>query len=239
MGKKKKKSKNNKNQGAMSPGSNGSWDWVAMGPPPYVANSYVRKKFRYQLSYVPSAGNVQYTFTPSKFAFLQLIASTTVVGVSLYEAARIRRINLFSTPPTDGSVITIGAAFNGASLGIQGDDQTHSAQTFTTARGAHVCLKPNRTDQAGQWQNCTTSATALWFTIYVNSTSAGSATPVVITLDLSVDLRMTTDSRTTGNTISLVTATATDMYYMALDNAASGGSTSNLWKPDRALNTTV
>jgi len=234
-----KKSKKNKNKRAMSPGAMGGWDWVTNGPPPYIANAYLRKKFRYQLSFVPSAGNVQFTFTPSKLAFLQLIASTTVVGVSLYEAARIRTINLFATPPTDGSTITIGAAFNGAALGIQGDDQTHSAQTYTTAKGAHVRLKPSRTDQAGQWQNCTTSATALWFTIYVNSTSAASATPVVITLDLEVDLRMTTDSRVAGNTISLTTATATDMYYMALDNVASGGSSGNLWRPDRALNTTV
>lgn len=233
-----RKRKSNKNkQVVISPAK--QRDWTIDGPPPYQANTYVNKKFRYQLAFVPNTGTTSYTFTPSKFAFLQVIAATTVSGVGLYEAAKIRCVNLFATPTADASIIDISFAFNGAALGIQGSDITRSAQTFGMTKGAHIRIKPHPMQQAAQWMNTTTSATALWFTIGINSSNPSSTTPVAVTLDLDMSLQMTTDTRTTGNTIGFTTATVSDMYYMALDNNASGGSTGNLWKPDRTLNTTI
>jgi len=231
-----KKSKKNKKQ--VRPGK-GPRDWTIMGPPPYQANTRVNKKFRYQLSWAPNSNVNVWTFTPSKFAFLQVIASTTVVGIGLYEAARIKMINLYAAPTGDGSVVDITFSFPGAALGIQGSDVTRSAQTFGSTKGAHIQYRPSPLQQAGQWQNVTSSVSNAWFVINTWSSNATSTAPIAITLDLDLQLQMTTDTRTTGNAITLTTATISDMYYLALDNVASGGSVSNLWKPDRSLNTTI
>jgi len=111
-------------------------------PPKYTANTFVNKKWRFQNSFLPSAGNKAYLITPSKFGFLNTVAATTVLGVGLYEQVKIKRISLFATPPVDGSVIDIGVIWNSAALGIQGDDILHSAQSYGMTEGAVVVSKP-------------------------------------------------------------------------------------------------
>jgi hypothetical protein len=206
-------------------------------PPHYQANTRVSKMFRFQYSYPPGAPAV-FQFTPAKVGVLNVVAATTILGIGLYEYARIRRLRLYAAPTVDASVVNIAVTWNAASLGIQGDDVTLSDESFGMTDGAYLDVHPPKGSQSAQWQGCTTGQSALWFTITVASTQA-TGNNITVTLDLDLDLQCTTDSRTSANSIALTTATVGDFYYMALDNVAPGGSVGNKWIPDRILNTTV
>jgi hypothetical protein len=207
-------------------------------PPPYQANTRVKKMFRFQYGFNPAGGQNSFLITPAKMGFLNTVAATTTLGVALYEYVRCKRIRIYASPTVDGSIVDISVTWNAASLGIQGDDVTLSAQTFGMTDGAYLDVRPPPGSQSAQWQGCTTGQSSLWFTLnFFSTVSSGPVVP--ITIDLDLELQCTTDTRTSANTIALTTATVSNFYYMALDNVAPGGSVANLLIPDRVLNTTV
>jgi hypothetical protein len=228
--KKKKKSRNKGN--VVLP------RWV---PPTYEANyKIVASRRRFQYAFNPSSGSNVFTFNQAKFGATCVVAATTVLGIFLFEQFKVKKVELYISPPADGSIIDCSVNFSGQAAGAQGDDKTWSAQTFGMTRGAYLCAKPSKMSQSSQWQPCNSNSIVNFMTVSVYSTNAASTTPIACTMDVTIAYKLTNDNRTTNNSLSLTTASVGAMYYLALDNVASGaGASANLWVPDRSLVTTV
>jgi len=209
-------------------------------PPSYISNSIVSRVFRFQFLYLNNGTAQTFTFTASKLGALQVIGTVANTTAALiYEAARIRKIEMWASPPVDGSIVDISVVYAGSALGVQGPDRGYSAQTVGMTRPAYLCASPGRMTQAAQWQTCaTTVGTNNLFNFIISGTGASGT--ITVTADVHLALRMTQDSRTTGNTVSLTVVAVSSFYYLALDNPAGGtGSVGNLWIPDRSLVTTT
>lgn len=180
-----------------------------MQPPEYNNNTIVSRVFRFQYIHTNNGTQTSFVITPAKLGALQVLGTTTNTSATqLYEAIRVRKIEMWSSPPVDGSIVDISLAYAGSVLGTQGPNRTASAQTIGMTRPAYLSLSPGRTTQAAQWQSTSTSTGVQnFFTIFVNGT--GTSGTVTVTLDLHCALRMTQDSRTTSNTVALTTVALT------------------------------
>lgn len=209
-------------------------------PPSYVNNSIVSRRYRFQNTYTASAGLLVYTITPSKLCALQVIGTVVnTTAAQLFEAVRVRSVEVWASPGVDGNIYDISVVFPGTALGIQGPDRSLSAQTIGVSVPAYVKLKPGKETQAAQWlAGRTDVGIQTLFLINISGSSATGGTN--ITIDVNLALRMTADARTTNNTVPLTTVALSAMYYLALDNPAGGtGSSTNLLIPDRTLVTTT
>lgn len=208
-------------------------------PPTYTNNTRVRRFFRFQYLYTASTGLATFNISPAKIGCLQVIGTSATTAVGLYEYGRIKKIKMWASPPTDGTVVNISLVANSGTTGTFGNDVTRSAQTIGMTEPAFLMIKPKSNTQSGQFQSLSTTNNVTWFTINVNGTNPGVGSTSVVTLDLDVDLYMSNDSRTSGNSVTLTTSSLGAIYYLALDNpggaSLSGGS---LWIPDRGLVTT-
>jgi len=214
-----------------------AWVVTPLKPPEYLSNTLVSKTFRFQVSFNSSSSPTTYNITPAKLGALQVICTATnATGTQLYEAAKIRRIKIWASPPPTG-MVNVGLTFGGTALGVAGPNRTYSDQSIGMTRPAFVDGVPGKLTQAGQWQSCATNVgTNTIFTMLFTAVGTGAGTLIPITIDVDLTLRMTNDARATNNTCTLASAILTQMYYLALDNSAGAtGSVNSDIAPDRNL----
>jgi len=208
-------------------------------PPTYTNNTPVRRFFRFQYLYTASSGLVTFNISPAKIGCLQVIGTSATTAVGLYEYGRISRISMWCSPPTDGTVTNISLVFNSGTTGTFGNDITRSAQTIGMTEPAFLIIRPKTTTQSGQFQSLSTTNNVTWFTMTVNGTNPGVGSTATVTMDVALDLFMSNDSRTSGNSVTLTTSAVGSIYYLALDNPAGANlSAGSNWIPDRGLVTT-
>ncbi len=169
---------------------------------------------------------------------MQTICTTATTTVTqLYDAVKVRRIRIWGSNPPDGTVVYVGVVFAGSVAGTFGANLSHSGCSIGMTIPAYVDARPDRLSQAAQWQSGDTSAGNIGlFTITLSSTNLSSTATVDVTIDVHVTLRMTKDTRTSGNTVSVSAGTLTGFYHLPLDSAAGGtGALGKVWLPDPGL----
>jgi hypothetical protein len=203
-------------------------------PPSYRANAIVRKTFRF----INSGGSAtEQTFNISSAKLCALIAFTNVVNTTLsqlFETVKIKYVELWQGPNTNSLLPrTVSVQYNGGNLGTTGSDQPVSDMSVGATRVAHVKVKPRKgIDQAGFFQPGQTNVGVVQLFAIVCSLGA--------VIDVCGDFVMSSDARTTNNTLNVVTAAAGTYYYMALDNTAGATlSSANFLTPDPTLVTTI
>ncbi len=204
-------------------------------PPPYSPTTVVSRVFRFSIL---SASGGTFTLTPCKLCAVQGIGTGVNSVIQLYESVRVRYVEIWASPPQNGSVVSCTVSYPGSALGISGPNYTKSDYSMGMTKSAHVKLRPSKTSQASQWQSGSTSlGTNTLFQITLSNPS-GTANQAYV-VDVALTLRMTTDARTTNNSVTTVSAgTAGGFYNLALDNPAGGtGSVGNLLVPDAVLPT--
>ncbi len=206
-------------------------------PPEYFANTVVSRVFRFKYAFTSSPQT--YNISASKLCALQVIGTTTNTSATqLFEAVKVRKIEVWGGPLATGNAFEAAVTFSGNALGVTGPNRTYSASSVGMTRPAYVCAKPGKETQAAQWQSGDTNVgTNTLFTL--NFAAVGASPTTTVTIDVHLVLRVTHNTRTSNNTVTLTTVALTSMYYLALDNAAGGtlSSASDL-APDRNLVTT-
>jgi len=211
-------------------------------PPPYLANSYVSRVFRFQYTFSVGANpSISFLITPTKLCALQAIVTTAnTTATMLYDAVKVRKVCLFCPASSVGNVYDIAVSFEGATAGTFGSDKLQSAQTYGSTIGAEVSIRPDRLSQAAQWQpgDTTAGATGI-FTLFVSGITSGNSENVTLTCDLHLTLRTTPSTRTSGNTVSISSSSPLGSFVnLPLDsNAGSNGATGRVWLPDRNVPT--
>jgi len=209
-------------------------------PPMDVDNALVAKTWLFQRQYIVNAGLETYNISPAKLGMLFAICTTTnSVITGLFEYFKIKEIEMWATPPSDGSVVDISLGFNGNTLGQLGDDKFVRDQTSGTNRNAYIRKNLKGSDmQAAQNQNCLTTFNTTLFTLNIAGTNSAAANSVtsVVTIALRGVGKLSNDVRTSGNTTTIAAGIQTDVCYSALDNSAGGTlSISNLLLPPGTL----
>ncbi len=203
-----------------------------MQPPAYRGNVYFTKRFRF----VASASGTAQAITPAKLGVLVGVCTTlnaTVTG--LFEQVRVKAIYMWAGPNTATlTPVQLSVSFPGSVAGAVGANETFSDVSVGATRVAHVCGKPDPMSQSAQWQNCGTGGapgtSGLFFLTYAQGT----------VIDVVMDVALTNDARSSGNTVAVTTGVLTQLYYLALDNPAGGtGASGSTLVPDTSLITTT
>jgi hypothetical protein len=207
-------------------------------PPPYTPTTTVQRKFRFYANITGGGSVTTYILNAPKLCALQSFALTTTSLVQLYETVRIKSVKVWGSPPQNGLACSARVEFAGAALGIQGDNRSVSDYSMGMTKPAYVSCRPHPTSQAAQWQTGVTTNSSNLFSITLNPQSLNT---VAFIIDVSLELRISSDQRTTLNVTTVAgPATVSGIYYLALDNNCSGAlSTSNNLTPDESLPTII
>jgi hypothetical protein len=216
-------------------------------PPQYNAEIIVPHRFRFQKRYTGAGGLVTYNINPAKLGALWSMGVTVNTAVAgLFESCKITKIEMWASPPTDGSIITITCNFDGTVAGILGNNSAKSSQTMGMTEPAYLTCKPPARSQAADWQSCHvngaagTPSVSTWFTLTIDSPSSVATTISDVTLDLTAVFKISPDPQLLATrTVAVITSIVGSGYFLALDNPASGAlSIGSEWVPDRGLPTT-
>jgi len=207
-------------------------------PPPYTPTTTVSRKFRFYANITGGGVVTTYIINAPKLCALQSFAVTTTSLVQMYETVKVKSIKVWGSPPQNGLACSCRIEFAGAGYGIQGANRSVSDYSMGMTKPAYCKLTPDPTSQAAQWQNGGTGNNDNLFSITINPQGLNT---VAFIIDVSLELRISTDQRTTLNTTTITgPAVASGIYYLALDNNCSGTlSVSNNLTPDESLPTIV
>jgi len=209
-------------------------------PPMDVDNALVAKTWLFQRQYIVNAGLETYNISPAKLGFLfAIVTATNATITGLFEYFTVKQIEMWATPPSDGSVVDISLGFNGNTLGQLGDDKFVRDQTSGTNRNAYIKKKLKGSDmQAAQAQNTNSTFSTTLFTLNIAGTNSAAANSVtsVITIALRGVGKLSNDIRTSLNTTTIAVGGLSDICYSALDNSGGASlSSSSLLLPPLTL----
>jgi len=205
-------------------------------PATYIPTTTVSRKFRFFANgsnfATPNAA-ATFAITPARLGALQGIATAANTLIMLYETVKVKRVEVWASPPQSGGVVSVSVIFSAPNLGVQGSALGKSDYSMGMSKPAYVSAKPSRTSQAAQWQTCqTNTGNATLFEIYLNPNGI---TGQAFIIDITLTLRMTTDARTANNSVTTSGALTTGGFYNSfLDNNAGGAGTGAL-QPDQRL----
>jgi len=196
---------------------------------PYNATYTLQHKFRF--GYTPATSAlVTYTITPAKLCSLWCIGTVVnTTGIAVFETVRLIKVKLYATPPQNGTLSTVSITADAGALGIEGANKMVSHTSMGMTDPAVCTFVPEPKSQVAQWQTGdTTNGTNQLFSFTIEPGTTNQA----FIIDVTVELRPTTNSRTSANTIALTTAVVGAFYYLALDNkAGNNASVSSNWVP--------
>jgi len=121
--------------------------------PPVTASQTIVRRQRYDFTF-SSGGNAN--FTPSSFAFAYFIGLTATTARNQFTAVRIRRIEMWVPPSTNGGVNTASVEYPNVSS-VVGSPGSRDVESVATTMGAsecgHVVSVPDSRGLAGMWLN--------------------------------------------------------------------------------------
>jgi len=229
-----RKRRNNKNKLNKSyGGSRNPMGRSPESPPPYNANLFGTKRFRFV---APTGASGALSITPAKLGSLVVMGITTTTVAGLFDQVRVKYVEMWSPSFSTGQPSSVAVTFLGSAAGIIGGNQTFSDTSVGMTHNAHIKAIPHINSQAGQWQNANVNNTGAQQTLFVLQCNTGFEV-----IDVMLEYRFTNDARAgAASTTTVATAVAGQLFYLALDNAAgSSGSSGNTLTPDPALVTTV
>jgi len=218
-------------------------------PPRYIANIKFTHRYRYYNSIRVNAGALVTNINAPKLGGLVSFSNVANTNVQqLFEQVQIRSIQLWGTPPVDGSTSFASIiANNGAGTSIQtGDDKAVSDTSMGTMIPCY-CYKhfSNRRGRfnffAGGPQATSTANNGVLFTLTISGTNADAANTSHCNFicDIVMEGILSNDARNTNNLINAGVVALPNLYYLALDNQGGGNlSSTSLWVPDPSLVTT-
>lgn len=173
---------------------------------PHIANN-LRLGFQYTGQNSPSS------ITFNSLANSIIIATSATAGVCLYDAVRIKSVEITATP-AQGTYGTVRVSWPGVTVGTTGSTNYRSS-TSDGILPAYVKMSPPRGSQAGQWQPAASGAVAFTLSSLLQGTTA-----LICTVYVDVEFAMNEDvgSLAAGN--ALLAATAGQVYYRGLDGLA-------------------
>jgi hypothetical protein len=130
--------------------------------------------------------------------------TTNTTVTSFFQSVRIKKIRIFSPPPSQGSVATCSVEFSGTSSSF--GSQEISDTSNSVAQPAMIDTAPPRNSLASFWS----SAGNVGQLAVINCPSGS-------IVDLTVDLILSDDDQT-NPTRAVSTAVIGTVYYLALDN---------------------
>jgi hypothetical protein len=172
-------------------------------PPPFVPTVSLFHKFRFS----NGGNNGTYIITRAQMLNLLLVAPTTVTSVRLFQAIRLRKVEIWANPTALGSTpSTVSMEWLG-----ENSPSTVISDTTMGVRPAHISSKPPARSSAQWWSLSAFNETDVLFTLIL---------PAQCIIDVSVDLRYVEQEAPTAGDIP-VAATAGQVYGDYLDGIAT------------------
>jgi len=142
---------------------------------------------------------------------------------SIFQSLRVKEIEIWSPPASQGSATTCSVEFTGS--GVNSSNLEYSDTSVSVSQPAHIRCRPPRNSLASFWTNFQSSTTGL-FTIIA---------PTGSIIDLTLDL-IFRDDNVSGEVVTVATATLGLVYYLAMDCVTDNGA---VRYPPVSLTTTV
>jgi hypothetical protein len=143
-----------------------------------------------------------------------LVATTAIAGVQLFQAVRIRKVEMWAIPAQGGLPTSVSVEFSGVTAGIVGDQLIHT-DTSMGVQPAHVSAVPSARSLASDYQ-VASSATAFQLTV----TNAAS-----VVVDVHFTFRGQLGVAPGAVSQALVGATVGAQYLRGLDGLAIASTT--------------
>lgn len=174
-------------------------------PPQFNSNVFKKHKFRF-LSTTNFSANINNLMIIGSTGSICTVANSLTTNYN--KSFRIRKIELWAPPASQGSVATLSVEWIGGS--VNSPNREVSDSSMSTAFPAHLRAIPPVGSLASFW-NAPVSGTAVnMFTLIC---------PTNTVIDLTLDL-VENDQETTNVTNSVVTGTLGNIYYLDLDGPA-------------------
>lgn len=168
----------------------------------YDAHMRVGRVLRFQQT---TGGS--YTITNKMlFGAAGVVSKTNVSCTAMFEAVKINRIQIWAVPSGANSITTIGVNWQGTDIS---SDKLVSDTSLSPSVAAYIDSRPPANSAAAFWADQAKEA----------STSFTLILPVsAVVIDLSLSLSL---SELTPSVITTTSATAGQVYFLALDGPAS------------------
>ncbi len=196
-------SQRNRNKKRVNRASNGVNRQLGgtLDPPQIKSNIVLKHKYRFRAT-AAFTGSI----TNTRIAGALGGMATTIVGVSLLpESFRIRKVELWAPPPSQGAASTISLEWLGSA---NSPSLEVSDTTVSVSRPAHIVTKPPVQALSSFWQQ---PSGTVAFTLNV---------PTGTIIDLTVDW-IISDSAAAAGVIVVAAAVIGEVYYLALDHGVS------------------
>ncbi len=170
-------------------------------PPPYVPN----KQYKFMRRYVTTQASTGTSFTITDICGSLIMAATTTLGYSPFEAVRIKRVRMWGPVTTIGTPVTISIAPQAVETTVNCYADVPSIMSDTTLtidRPAYIEYVPRLTEPSGSWHRVTATSITLFNLAY----------PAGATLDVEYEGMFDLTGGPTGFTATLVAATVGSMY---------------------------
>jgi len=143
-------------------------------------------------------------------------ATTSILGYSLWDSVKVKRIEVFSPPAAQGSSVTCSILFPATN---QSQAREVTDTSVSVSMPAHIVATPPPMSLCSFWNNGNSATT--YFTLVAPPGS-------IIDLTLGLVLEDGNGQASLANTAVLVGATVGGVYYCSLDSSTSAGS---IYKP--------
>lgn len=159
-----------------------------------------------RLRFVTNANSVQKNITYQNLLDCLFVAATAITGFDLFDAVKIRRIELWCLFTNEGTPVTIACSFPGAGTSLAGSGRQWS-DTSMGISPCHLDIRPERASMPACWQ-ASTNTVAFQLTV-----------PSQTVVDIEVSFR-NLDVAPVATQNPPVAATAGQFYYRGLDGLA-------------------
>jgi hypothetical protein len=173
----------------------------AFSPPQFESNVKSHHRFRF----VASAAESSFAITDTAVlgAMGSMGTATNSAVTVLFRSFKIKRLEMWSAPPSQGSSATCSVEWFGFG---NSPSVEHSDTTLSVAKNAHISVKPPSQSLASFWQKSTST------NLFVLNFTAGTIIDIIVDLILN-------DDEAAAQTVAVTTAVVGTIYYLALDQA--------------------
>lgn len=176
-----------------------------MGPSQLRANIEVKHQYRF----TSTSGGVTVITDQLLLSAAGVMATTTTVGHSLFNAVKLQKVEIWTPPAAQGAAVTCSVLWP---PGNNSPSREVSDTSVSVTAPAHIVTTPPPNSLCGFWNS---GAGATLFTIVA---------PPGSIIDVSMSLVMNDGAPANSQAATLVAATVGHVYYCSLDSNISAGS---------------